>query len=88
MSSPADRPMSDCEHAVRQLWDYLDGRLPEASRAWVDAHLATCANCTSHYEFERGFLEALSTLRRDDDQFAALRTRVLRAVASRAGEGR
>lgn len=85
MTNNENRQMSDCEHAVRQLWDYLDGRLPDASREWIDAHLAACANCTSHYDFERGFLESLSKLRRDDTQFDELRERVQRAVAARAG---
>jgi anti-sigma factor RsiW len=86
MTSPADPNVSDCLHAVRQLWDYLDGRLPDASRQWVDDHLATCDGCASHFAFERGFLEALGRLRRDDDQFAALRQRVQRALAARAGD--
>jgi anti-sigma factor (TIGR02949 family) len=86
MTNPPNRAMSDCEHAVRQLWDYLDGRLPDASREWVEAHLAECDACTSHFNFERGFLDALSTLRRDDDQFMTLRARVKRALAERAGE--
>ena len=86
MNNPPDRDRSACLHAVRQLWDYLDGRLPNASRQWVDEHLATCDGCASHYEFERGFLEALGRLHRDDDHFSALRARVERAVAARAGE--
>jgi len=85
MTTPTNPRIADCMHAVHQLWDYLDGRLPDASREWVDNHLATCDGCASHYDFERGFLEALGTLRRDDDQFAALRERVQRAVAARAG---
>ena len=85
MTNIPERTMSDCEHAVRQLWDYLDGRLPDASREWVDAHLAICDGCTSHFRFERGFLDALSTLRRDDNQFGDLRARIQRAVATRAG---
>jgi anti-sigma factor (TIGR02949 family) len=85
MTNPAVRDRSACLHAVQQLWDYLDGRLPAPSREWVDAHLATCDGCASHYRFERGFLEALGRLHREDDQFAALRARVQRAVAARAG---
>ena len=86
MTPPTDPDVSDCLHAVRQLWDYLDGRLPDASREWVDDHLATCDGCASHFDFERTFLEALGRLRRDDGQFAALSDRVKRAVAARAGE--
>jgi anti-sigma factor RsiW len=41
----------DCETAVRRLWDYLDGRLPEMTRAEVEAHLASCELCPPHFEF-------------------------------------
>jgi anti-sigma factor (TIGR02949 family) len=75
----------DCEHAVRQLWDYLDGRLPEEAREQVAAHLASCDNCTSHFVFERSFLESVRTLRRSDSQFTSLRERV-RASIRRVGE--
>jgi anti-sigma factor (TIGR02949 family) len=75
-----------CEHAVRRLWDYLDGRLPETERERVAAHLEACAACSSHFAFERGFLDALRALRRSDDEFAGLRARV--AAALRQGGGR
>jgi len=69
-----------CEHAVRRLWDYLDGRLPETERERVAAHLEACAACSSHFAFERSFLDALRGLRRSDDEFAALRARVAAAL--------
>jgi anti-sigma factor (TIGR02949 family) len=77
----------ECAHAVRQLWDYLDGRLPDAERERVAAHLAVCDACTSHFAFERGFLDAVRTLRRDDPAFAALRGRVLGALRAARTEG-
>jgi hypothetical protein len=40
----------------------------------------------AHFDIERTFLEALGTLRRDDDEFAALSERVKYAVAAGAGE--
>ena len=69
-----------CEHAVRQLWDYLDGRLPETERERVAAHLEACAACSSHFAFERSLLDALRALRRSDDGFAGLRARVAAAL--------
>jgi anti-sigma factor RsiW len=49
----------DCEHAVRRLWDYLDGRLPDLAREEVEAHLATCELCTSRFAFARKMQHAL-----------------------------
>ena len=50
----------DCEHAVRRLWDYLDGRLPNLAREEVEAHLATCELCTSRFAF-RPFASTMRT---------------------------
>ena len=49
----------DCEHAVRRLWDYLDGRLPNLAREEVEAHLATCELCTSRFAFAQKMQQAL-----------------------------
>jgi anti-sigma factor (TIGR02949 family) len=78
----------DCEHAVRQLWDYLDGRLPDEAREEVAAHLASCDPCTSHFNFERSFLESVRTLRRGDAEFSSLRERVRAAVRKSDGGAR
>ncbi len=70
----------DCGHVVRQLWDYLDGRLPEHQRTEVIAHLEECAACAAHYTFERSFLETVGRLRRDDSDFDALKDQVIAAL--------
>lgn len=70
----------DCVHVVHQLWDYLDGVLGEDQRARIVAHLEQCAACTSHFEFERSFLETVAKLRRDDAEFHELKTQVIAAL--------
>ena len=75
----------DCEHAVRQLWDYLDGRLPDEAREEVAAHLSACDNCTSHFAFETSLLNAVRTLRRSDAEFGSLRDRVRASLRGRDG---
>jgi anti-sigma factor (TIGR02949 family) len=87
MTNPTTTSPEECLHAVRQLWDYLDGRLPDAERERVAAHLEVCAACSSHFAFERSFLDAVRTLRRDDPAFATLRGRVLSALRSGSAEG-
>jgi anti-sigma factor RsiW len=49
----------DCETAMRRLWDYLDERLPDISRAEVDAHLSACEGCRSHVTFAASMRAAL-----------------------------
>lgn len=51
--------MITCADAVRQLWEYLDGVLPEENRAAIEEHLSFCRRCCGEAEFAaelRGFL--------------------------------
>jgi mycothiol system anti-sigma-R factor len=71
-----------CREIVRQLWPYLDGALPDEWQARVVHHLEECANCRSHYDFERAFLEAVRGSGVVDGDFEPLRVRVLSALAA------
>lgn len=73
------RPL-DCIHVVQQLWDYLDGVLAEEQRTLIVAHLEQCAECTSHFAFERTFLDTMAKLRRDDTEFDVLKMQVIAAL--------
>jgi predicted anti-sigma-YlaC factor YlaD len=70
----------DCEQTVRALWDYLDRALDTATMAAIDAHLQQCAYCREHLRFERALLDRIRQLRREHDNVAALRERVLVAL--------
>jgi anti-sigma factor (TIGR02949 family) len=51
----------DCRAVIEQLWEYLDAELgPERMQA-VRTHLTLCAECYPQYDFERAFLEAISS---------------------------
>jgi len=52
----------DCEAAMRRLWEYLDAELPAPDMAAVRAHVAECASCRGHVEFERELLEAVARI--------------------------
>jgi anti-sigma factor (TIGR02949 family) len=77
-----DSRRSECEAIVRRLWPYIDGKLPDSDRERVTQHLEQCANCLSHFDFARAFLDAVHASRPaapDDD---ALRARVLAALSA------
>jgi mycothiol system anti-sigma-R factor len=51
--------MISCAEAVRQLWEYLDGALPDEDRQAIEEHLSFCRRCCGEVEFAeelRGFL--------------------------------
>jgi len=67
----------DCEQAVRELWDYLDGELTEEQMAEVRAHLKACRGCFPHFDFERAFLEALAKSKEEQAAPDELRRKVV-----------
>jgi len=44
--------MSDCNDALHQLYQYLDGELTANRRAVIQHHLDTCQPCAEPYDFE------------------------------------
>jgi anti-sigma factor (TIGR02949 family) len=70
----------DCETVVRALWDYLDGRLDAPQLAVIDAHLAQCEYCRAHTVFERRLVDEIRAVRRQHDDPAQLRARVLDTI--------
>ena len=49
----------DCRELLSLADAYLDGELPPASRAEIDAHLAGCAACRAEIEANRAFIARL-----------------------------
>ena len=72
----------DCRDIVRQLWPFLDGALPDDWQERVVAHLESCSDCRSHYDFERAFLEAVRRSDIAEGAFEPLRVRVVAALAA------
>ena len=79
MSTPIVSP-ADCQTVVRALWDYLDRQLDEPQMAAIDAHLAECANCRAHSDFEQRLINEIRAVRGQNDDAAELRTRVLDTI--------
>lgn len=73
--------MVDCEHVMRQLWDYLDGELtPERSEV-IRRHVEICSRCRPQSEFEEAFLSAVRRTRREHTHPERLRGALLEALA-------
>jgi anti-sigma factor (TIGR02949 family) len=75
-----DSRRSECEAIVRRLWPFVDGVLPDSDRDKVIRHLEQCADCLSHFDFARSFLDAVHAARPPDEDDEPLRARVLSAL--------
>ena len=51
-----------CRELVELVTDYLEGRLPDATRRELEAHLAGCDNCTAYIQQMRLTLRALGRI--------------------------
>lgn len=75
--------MLDCDHVMRQLWDYLDEELTADRMEAIREHLTICKRCHPHAEFERSFLRALAKARREHSNPARVAHRVRSALVAR-----
>jgi anti-sigma factor RsiW len=51
-----------CRELVELVTDYLEGRLPDATRQALEEHLRGCENCTAYIEQMRLTLRALGRI--------------------------
>ncbi|MES2303976.1 MAG: zf-HC2 domain-containing protein [Gemmatimonadota bacterium] len=79
MPDSSPRPI-DCETVARNLWEYLDGELPEERMMEIAAHLRDCLGCASHAAFEQALLDHIAMVRREPTDLPALEVRVRRAL--------
>jgi anti-sigma factor RsiW len=61
MASAPNDEMS-CRELVEVVTDYLEGRLPEADRVRLQAHLTECPYCEEYIAQMRETIEALGEL--------------------------
>jgi anti-sigma factor RsiW len=61
MEAPHIDEMS-CRELVGVVTDYLEGKLPEADRVRLEAHLAECPYCEEYIAQMRETIEALGEL--------------------------
>ncbi len=74
--------MIRCSDAVRQLWEYLEGELPDQDRAKVDEHLAACLRCCGEAEFADELRRFLATHGPDQAMPDGVRQRLLATLES------
>jgi anti-sigma factor RsiW len=71
-----------CKAAASALYDFLDGRLENATSSAVTRHIETCKECAGHFAFARRVLALIPSsmpLATDTD---ALRSRIVGVLAN------
>jgi anti-sigma factor RsiW len=58
--------MPSCPDVVGLLADYLEGRLPDATRIELERHLAGCPTCEACVESYRSTVDLLHSLAEED----------------------
>lgn len=78
-----------CEETLRRLEDFLDRELTPEEMQRVQAHLDTCAACTSQFRFESQVLDGLREKVRRIALPADLREKITRRLEAerRASNG-
>ena len=61
-----DAELITCRQLVELVTDYVEGTLPDAARARVDAHLASCDGCGAYLEQMRMTLRVVGHLTPQD----------------------
>jgi mycothiol system anti-sigma-R factor len=72
-SEPPDRPSGspersehvDCERAIVEIYEYLDGELTVWKRAAIERHLDDCPPCAQGFTFEIELRQVIATKCRD-----------------------
>ena len=70
----------DCQGAMRQLYDYLDGELSEPVAQQIREHLARCQPCFAHTTFEKELIAAIGRGWKNVAASQDLRVRILREL--------
>ena len=78
----------DCDDAVHQLYDYLDGELTEERRQQISVHLDRCGPCAGAAHFEAELRRVIASRCKDRVPESLIR-RVAAAIDGDAqGQGR
>jgi len=78
------RSRAECEAVLRQLWPFVDGMVSETQREFILEHFVQCADCESHFDFAKAFLEAIAESKPYFEVDEGLNEKVMAALA---GEG-
>ncbi|MBI2710820.1 MAG: mycothiol system anti-sigma-R factor [Actinobacteria bacterium] len=76
--------MSDCNDALHELYEFIDGELTAERRALIEGHLHRCSPCLEAYDFHAELRIVVSQKCREEVP-EALRRRIASALDAEPG---
>jgi len=58
--------MADCDEALHELYQYLDGELTEERREVITSHLNACGECFEAFDFQTELRQVVAHKCRDE----------------------
>ena len=75
--------MSDCNDALHELYEFLDGELTDERRAAIQHHLSACSPCLEAFDFQAELKIVVASKCRDEVP-DALKARIAGALGIQA----
>ena len=76
--------MDDCNDALHELYEYLDGALTEDRRQHITAHLNACGECFEAFDFQAELRQVVAR-KCCDEVPDALRLKIQQAIEQSDG---
>ena len=58
--------MDDCDDALQELYQYLDGELTDGRRQIIAQHLSACGECFEAFDFQAELRQVIAHKCRDE----------------------
>ena len=71
--------MSDCDDALHELYEFLDGELTDDRRADIKHHLSDCSPCLEMFDFQAE-LKMVIAHKCQDEVPASLKAKIANAL--------
>jgi anti-sigma factor RsiW len=88
MSEHPDSSDIECRQIAELLTDYVEGRLPPATRELIDWHMDGCGPCVAFLNTFRGTVKAVRQLPDPPPMPPELRQRLLAVLRTRSAQSR
>ena len=73
-------PVRDCSSAMSKLFELLDGECTAEKERQLRLHITSCPDCFTQADFEKRFLDALSSVRKGAGCPESVRNRVIETL--------